>query len=116
MTDLTFGDLNTALGATGFSVSGSNVTIDLLAVMGEATISLTDQKIAEFLTNLLDLAAKAQGTFNANPLNTTKIESYPNAISGIPSKDLAGTYYVASTYSFMSKAPLNKAATTAVTA
>ncbi len=114
--DLTFADLNTALGETGFSVLGSNVTIDLLKVMGEASISLSDQKIAEFVTNLLDLAAKAQAVFNANPANVTKIDSYPEAISGIPSKDANGTFYVASTYSFTSKAPLNKAATTAVTA
>lgn len=113
--DLTFGNLNTALGSTAFSVSGSNLTIDLNLLMGESSISLTDEKIAEFLTNLLDLANKAQTTFNANPANTTKLDSYPAAISGIPSQD-NGTFYVASTYSFTSRAPLNKAQTTAVTA
>jgi hypothetical protein len=55
MTDLTFGNLNTALGSTAFSVTGSNVTIDLALLMGETTISLTDEKVAEFLTNLLDV-------------------------------------------------------------
>ena len=113
--DLTFADLNVALGQTGITVSGSNVTFDLSLIMGEASISLSDEKLAEFLTNILDLAAKAQTTYNAAPANTTKIESYPSAISGIPSRDANGTYYVASTYSFGSKAPLNKAQTTAVT-
>ncbi len=115
MTDLTFGDLNTALDATAFSVAGSELTIDLNLLMGEATISLTDEKVAEFFTNLLDIAAKAQETFNANVANTTKIASYPQPVSGVPFLDGA-TFFVSSTYSFNSRAPLNKAATTAVTA
>lgn len=117
MTDLTFGDLNTALGSTAFSVSGSNVTIDLSLLMGESAIALTDQKVAEFITNLLDVASDAQDTFNANPANTTKLDSYPQPVSGVPSTDsVTNTFYVTSTYSFASRAPLNKAATTAVTA
>lgn len=114
--DLNFGDLNTALGATAFSVSGSELTIDLQALMGEPSIALSDEKLAEFTTALLDLAAKAQTTFNDNPANTTKINSYPEPISGIPSRAVNGTWYVAATYSFSSKSPLNKAETTAVTA
>lgn len=114
--DLKFSDLNTALGSTAFSVSGSELTIDLQPLMGEASISLSDEKLAEFMTALLDLAAKAQTTFNDNPANTTKINSYPEAISGIPNRDVSGTWFVASTYSFTSKSPLNKAETTAITA
>ncbi len=114
--DLTFGNLNTALGSVGISVSGSTVSFDLLAIMGEAAISLSDQKVAEFVTNLLDLAAKAEDTYNLNPANITKLSSYPEPISGVPSRDINGLYFVAATYSFSSKAPLNKAATTAVTA
>ncbi|OYQ67583.1 hypothetical protein B9G53_01115 [Pseudanabaena sp. SR411] len=117
MTDLTFGELNDALGEDAFSVSGSELTIDLNLLMGESSIALTDQKVAEFLTNLLDVAAAAQETFNANVANTTKLASYPQPISGVPSVDTAtGDFYVSSTYSFNSRAPLNKAATTAVTA
>jgi hypothetical protein len=115
MTDLTFGKLNTAAGETVFSVSGANLTIDLSKLMGESSIALTDEKIAEFVTNILDLANKAQVAYNADSANTTKLDSYPAAISGIPSQD-NGTFYVASTYSFTSRAPLNKAQTTAVTA
>ncbi len=117
MIDLTFGDLNTALGSTAFSVAGSELTIDLNLLMGEAAIALTDEKVAEFFTNLLDIAAEAQETFNANVANVTKLASYPQPVSGVPSVDAAtGDFYVSSTYSFNSRAPLNKAATTAVTA
>jgi hypothetical protein len=115
--DLTFANLNTAIGETAFSVSGANVTIDLSKLMGESSISLSDPKVAEFLTNLLDVASTAQETYNANPANTTKLASYPLPISGVPSIDTeTGDFYVISTYSFNSRAPLNKAATTAVTA
>lgn len=117
MADLTFGDLNTALGSTAFSVSGSNVTIDLSLLMGESAIALNDQKIAEFLTNLLDVAVEAEATYNANPANITKLNSYPAPVSGVPNFDATNNnFYVTSNYSFSSRAPLNKAATTAVTA
>lgn len=117
MPDLTFADLNTAIDEDAFSVSGSELTIDLNLLMGESSISLSDQKVAEFLTNLLDVASAAQETFNANVANTTKLASYPQPISGVPSVDpVTNDFYVSSTYSFNSRAPLNKAATTAVTA
>lgn len=117
MTDLTFGNLNTALGANAFSASGAVLSINMTMLMGESAIALTDEKVAEFLTNLLDIASDAQATFNANPANTTKIASYPQPISGVPFVDTdSGNFFVSSTYSFGSRAPLNKAATTAITA
>ncbi|MFM7885449.1 MAG: hypothetical protein ACKPCM_01865 [Pseudanabaena sp.] len=117
MADLTFGNLNTALGETAFSVSGANLTIDCNKLMGESAIALTDQKLAEFLTALLDLASEAETAYNANSANTTKLASYPSPVSGIPSFDTgSNTFYVSSTYSFSSRAPLNRAETTAVTA
>ena len=115
--DLSFADLNTALGSSAFSVTGSELTIDLNLLMGEPAVALSDQKVAEFMTNLLDVASDAQDTFNANPANTTKLASYPQPISGVPFVDpTTGDFFVSSTYSFSSQAPLNKAATTAVTA
>jgi hypothetical protein len=117
MTDLTFGNLNTALGGSAISASGSSLTIDCSVLMGESAIALTDAKVAEFLTRFLEAAANAQDTFNENPANTTKLSSYPQPVSGIPFFDPASNnYFVSSTYSFQSQAPLNKAATTAVTA
>ncbi len=116
MADLSFAKLNTALGQAAFSVSGANLTIDMQKLMGEASISLTDEKIAEFLTNLLDLATEAEDTYNADPANLVKLNSYFSPTSGIPSLDTAtNTFYVSSTYTFSSRAPLNKAQTTAVT-
>jgi hypothetical protein len=115
--DLSFGDLNTTLGGSVFSVSGANVTINSSLLMGESSVSLSDQKLAEFLTNLLDAASEAETVYNANVANTTKLASYPSPTSGIPSFDVASNnYFVTSNYSFSSRAPLNKAATTAVTA
>lgn len=115
MTDLNFAALNTAYGQTLFTVSGASVSIDLNKLMGESSISLTDEKIAEFLTRLLDLTSKAQIAYNANPANTRKIDSYPQSTSGVPVlDDTTGNFYVTSTYSFSSRAPLNKSETTAV--
>lgn len=117
MTDLTFANLNTALGDTVFSTSGANLTIDCSKLMGESAIALSDQKVAEFLTNLLDAASEAETAYNADTNNTVKLASYPTPVSGIPSFDTAtNSFYVSSTYSFSSRAPLNKAQTTAVTA
>ena len=115
--DLSFADLNAALGAAVFSTSGGNVTINCTLLMGEATISLSDNKLAEFVTNLLDVASKAETTYNAIPANVQKLSSYPTPISGVPFFDApSNNYFVTATYSFASRAPLNKAATTAVIA
>lgn len=117
MTDLTFANLNTALGGSAITASGSTLTIDCSVLMGESAIALSDAKVAEFITRVLDAAAAAEEAFNANPANTTKLSSYPQPISGIPFIDAVdNNFYVSSTYSFQSRAPLNKAATTAVTA
>ena len=117
MADLTFANLNTALGANAFSAAGAVLSIDLSMLMGEASASLSAEKVAEFITNLLDLASEAQDTYNANVANTIKLASYPNPVSGVPAFDTASNnFYVSSTYSFNSRAPLNKAETTAVTA
>lgn len=117
MTDLTFAKLNTALGANAFSATGSVLSIDMNLLMGEPSIALTDEKIAEFFTNLLDLASEAEITYNADVANTIKLNSYFSPTSGIPSLDATtNSFYVSSTYTFSSRAPLNKAQTTAVTA
>jgi hypothetical protein len=116
MTDLTFGNLNSAASAPFITASGSTLTIDCSVLMGEPAIALTDEKVAEFLTRLLDAASDAEIAFNENPANTTKLASYPAPNSGVPFVDAAtGDFFVSSTYSFQSRAPLNKAATTAVT-
>lgn len=115
--DLTFADLNTALGSSAITATGSVLSIDCSLLMGETSIALSDQKVAEFLTNLMDVAADAETTFNANPANTTKLASYPQPVSGVPFIDSTdNNFYVSATYSFTSRSPLNKAATTAVTA
>jgi hypothetical protein len=86
-------------------------------LMGEAAIALSDEKVAEFLTNLLDIASEAETAYNADAANTVKLNSYFPATSGIPSFDVAtNKYFVSSTYTFSSRAPLDKAQTTAVTA
>ncbi|OIP78081.1 MAG: hypothetical protein AUK48_02375 [Oscillatoriales cyanobacterium CG2_30_44_21] len=115
--DLTFANLNTALGSNAISASGSVLSIDCAQLMGEPSIALTDEKVAELLTNLMDVAADAETAFNANPANTTKLASYPQPVSGVPFIDSTdGNFYVSATYSFASRSPLNKAATTAVNA
>ena len=117
MADLSFAKLNTALGTTAFSATGSVLSIDLNLLMGEAAVALTDEKVAEFLTNLLELASEAETAYNADVANTIKLNSYFPPTSGIPSLDTAtNNFYVTSSYNFSSRAPLNKAATTAVTA
>lgn len=115
--DLTFANLNTALGTNAITAVGSVISIDCNLLMGEATIALADAKVAEFMTNLMDIAAEAETTLNANPANVTKLASYPQPVSGVPFIDSTdNNFYVSATYSFTSRSPLNKAATTAVTA
>lgn len=117
MPDLSFSDLNTALGGTVFSASGANITIDCSLLMGESAIALSDQKVAELLTRTLDACSKAQDTFNSVTSNLIKLSSYPDPFSGVPVFDSnSGNYFVSSTYSFSSRTPLNKAETTAVIA
>lgn len=114
--DLKFSDLNTAQGATFISVSGSTITFDCDDLMGESSIALSDEKVAEFLTRLLDLANKAQTTYNtANPNDL--LASYPAGFGGVPELDTTdNTYYVTTTQTLVSRAPLNKNATTGVPA
>jgi len=113
--DLTLADLNAAAGSAVFSVSGANITINAQLLLGEPTFSLSDEKVAELLTRVLSTAAKAQSEYNALPANIAKLDSYPTPISGIPFFEVAtDQYFVTSTYSFSSRAPLNLAATTAV--
>lgn len=116
MADITFANLNTALGATVFSASGANLTIDCSALMGESAIALSDAKVAELLSRILDGAATAQETFNANVANPDDLAAYPAPISGTAVDDGAGSFYVNSTYSLSVAIPLNRAATTAALA
>jgi hypothetical protein len=116
MSDISFAELSLEAN-DAITASGNLLTIDVTKLMGEATIALTDRKVAEFLTNLLDAAHDAQVTYNADTANTRDIESYGAPTSGIPVRDATtGEFSIVSNYTFSSEAPLDKSRTRAVLA
>ncbi len=116
MADITFAQLNTALGDTVFSASGANITIDCQKLMGETSIALSDEKVAELLARVLDAAADAQTAYNANPANTVDLAAYPGPISGTAIDDGNGGFYVNSSYTVNVAVPLQRSATSAAIA
>jgi hypothetical protein len=114
MSDISFAELNVETNGA-ITASGNTISIDVTKLMGEASIALTDRKVAEFFTNLLDAAHDAQVTYNADVANTRDIESYGAPSSGIPARDATtGEFSIVSNYTFSSEAPLDKTRTRAV--
>ncbi len=116
MADITFAQLNTALGDTVFSASGSTISIDCQKLMGESSIALSDEKVAEFLSRILDAANDAQTAYNSNPANTVDLAAYPGPISGTAIDDGNGNFFVNSSYTLNVAVPLQRSATSAAIA
>lgn len=117
MADLTFAELNTEFGSDIFTVTGGIISLDVSTLINETGNTNADEKVAEFLTKLLDLVSAAQITYNEDVGNVIKLNSYPEPTSGIPVFNATdSTFYVTSNYSVQTQAPLNKDATTAVAA
>lgn len=115
MADLNFTELNDEFGSAIFSVASGIISLDVSTLIGETGNALSNEKVAEFITKLLDLTSAAQITYNDDVGNTIKLNSYPEPTSGIPVfNSTDNTFYVTSNYAVQTQAPLNKDATTAV--
>jgi hypothetical protein len=116
MADLTFANVNAAATAPFITATGATLTIDCAALMGETAIALSDAKVSEFATRLLDAFAAAQSVYNvANPL--APLAGFPPSLGGVPELDaIDSKYYVTTTHSVATRAPLDKAQTTGVLA
>ncbi|WP_425216771.1 hypothetical protein [Tumidithrix helvetica] len=114
--DLTFANLNTALGGSVLSATGAVLSIDCSLLMGETGIALTDAKVSEFMTRVLDACATAQVAYNlANP--TAQLAGFPPSNGGVPELDPTdGKYYITTRQEMLSRAPINKNETTGVLA
>lgn len=81
--------------------------------MGEASVTLTDQKIGEFLSKLLDAASNAQTDHNA--VTSPKFRSYNSPVASAPFRDATtGQYEAAFTYTMSVNIPLNRDSVNAV--
>jgi len=57
-TDLTFDELNTALGATVFTSAGSDITLSVSALTGDTYAALTDEGVSRCSIKLEVLAVQ----------------------------------------------------------
>lgn len=115
MPDLTFQALQTKLPANSISAASGDLLISVKAVMGEAAVALTEQKLGEFISKLLDAAAAAQNDWNA--INNPKFRSYNQPSASVPYIPPNTTTYVATfTYTTTVDIPLNRDVVSAVEA
>lgn len=76
--------------------------------MGEPSVALTDQKVGEFLSKLLEAVSLAQIDYNA-ATNPTDFRSYPPAVASSPVRNpQTGMYFASFTYTITVQMPLNK--------
>jgi hypothetical protein len=116
MADLLLSQLDAQLPAAAMVEASGDVTISLKALMGESAVALTDAKVSEFVSKLLDACSKAQVAYNAgNGANDADLNSFPSPIAGIPIQDEAGEWYSSFTHTVSVNVPLSRNDTTGVT-
>ncbi|NER80900.1 MAG: hypothetical protein F6K42_15290 [Leptolyngbya sp. SIO1D8] len=105
MADLSITDLAAQLPANSFTESADDVTLSMKTLMGETSVQLADEKVAEFVSKLLAGAAGAQVAYNdANP---TTLSSYPNPTFGTPIADGQGGFVATRNHTVSVRVPLN---------
>lgn len=81
--------------------------------MGEASVALTDQKIGEFFSKLLDAASNAQTDHNA--VATPKFRSYNSPVASAPFRNPTTQIFESTfTYTLSVNIPLNRDSVNAV--
>ena len=113
MADLTLQQLADAAPEDAITVSGSDVVISLGTLTGESTLSLTDEKVGEALSKLLQAAADAQTEYNQTA--SAQLNSYPTPTLGTPIADDSGQFFSTKTHTVTIQAPLNLDEITGVT-
>jgi uncharacterized MnhB-related membrane protein len=109
MSDLTLQNIQAKLPAGAIVLDGANddVRVSLKALMGESAVALTDAKVGEFVSKLLDACAAAQVDYNAAP--GPDIRSYPTPTASTPIRNATtGQYSSNFTYSVSVAVPLNR--------
>ncbi|WNZ24845.1 hypothetical protein HJG54_19660 [Leptolyngbya sp. NK1-12] len=107
MPDLTFNNVAAKLPANSLTASGGDILISVKAVMGEANVSLSDQKLGEFIAKFLEACSKAQTDHNA--INNPKFRSYNPPAAGAPFYDTdTGSYHSTFTYTVSVDIPLDQ--------
>ena len=75
--DLTFEEINTALGVTVFSASGSDIMMSVGTLTGDTYTGLTDEGIIEMLYKIRSACSTAQETVNETLADGEKLDSFP---------------------------------------
>ena len=106
MADLTYQLLAAQL-PNGSLVDQGNgrLAINLNALLGEPTLALTDERIAETVSKLLAAAAAAQVAYNN--ANSVQINSYPNPTFGVPALNASGELVANRVHTVTVAIPLN---------
>lgn len=76
-TDLTFDELNTALGGTAVTLSGSDIVISVSAITGDTYTALTDEGVLELLYKIRSACTIAQDTANETLVAGERLSSFP---------------------------------------
>lgn len=76
-TDLTFDELNTALGGSAISFAAGVISIDVSAITGDTYTALTDAGVLEFLFKLRKACGVAQTTVNATQIAGERLAAFP---------------------------------------
>ncbi len=85
-TDLTFDELNTALGGAAITQAGDDINISVKAVTGDTKDALTNDGVIEFLYKLRSACGTAQATANESEVAGDQLDSFP-AFSFSPPAD-----------------------------
>lgn len=102
--DLTFDELNTALGGGAITFDTDDIKISVKAITGDTYAGMTDEGVLEMLYKLRSACSDAQETANAALADGEKLDSFPG-FSFSPPVD----GYVSVTQSHTVRIPLNSA-------
>lgn len=111
MADLKFSQIQAKLPANAITYDSAttDVRISLKALMGESSVQLTDAKVGEAISKLLDACAAAQLDYNVDSANPKDLRSYNAAIASSPVKDATtGIYASTFNYTVSVQIPLDK--------
>jgi hypothetical protein len=101
-TDITFEQLNTALGANAITFAAGKLTIDTALVTGDTYSAVTNAGVLELMYKLRAACGVAQNTINATETDGSKLDAFPS-FSYSPPVD----GYVTVTQIQKSKLPIN---------
>lgn len=76
-TDLTFDELNTALGGSAISHSTDDILISVKAITGDTYAGLTDEGVLEALYKIRSACSAAQATANELLASGERLDSFP---------------------------------------